>query len=263
MLKKLVQFTAVAAICAASIPALCASLSDSAKTDIAMKIVAAAENNTLNWQAQYSYIEDIGDDRGYTGGIIGFCSGCYDMYEVVAKYVQLKPRNNVLAKYVSTLKRLGETESSSTTGLGSAFERDWRTAARDNQFKQAQNFIRDRDYRTPAINFARTDGLSVLGQFIYFDSIIMHGLGDGMADGFETQRRNAMRQAPTPAQGGDEKAYLEAFLDARIAAMQQEEAHQDTSRVTGAQAVFLEEENWDLTPPLRFTIYRDDWEILR
>ncbi|MGW0582794.1 chitosanase, partial [Streptomyces sp. NPDC002920] len=50
-------------------------LDDPAKKEIAMKLVSSAENSSLDWKAQYKYIEDIGDGRGYTAGIIGFCSG--------------------------------------------------------------------------------------------------------------------------------------------------------------------------------------------
>jgi len=40
--------------------------------EIAMELVGSAENSSLDWRAQYGYIEDIHDGRGYTGGIIGF-----------------------------------------------------------------------------------------------------------------------------------------------------------------------------------------------
>ncbi|MYT55611.1 chitosanase, partial [Streptomyces sp. SID7834] len=35
-------------------------LDDPAKKDIAMQLVSSAENSTLDWKAQYGYIEDIG-----------------------------------------------------------------------------------------------------------------------------------------------------------------------------------------------------------
>ncbi|MEO8690762.1 MAG: chitosanase [Solirubrobacteraceae bacterium] len=46
-----------------------------AKKEIAMRLVSSAENSSLDWRSQYRYIEDIHDGRGYTAGIIGFCSG--------------------------------------------------------------------------------------------------------------------------------------------------------------------------------------------
>ncbi len=52
-----------------------------AKKEIAMRLVSSAENSSLDWRAQYRYIEDIHDGRGYTAGIIGFCSGTGDMLE--------------------------------------------------------------------------------------------------------------------------------------------------------------------------------------
>lgn len=37
-------------------------------------LVSSAENSTLDYSKQHSYIEDIHDGRGYTAGIIGFTS---------------------------------------------------------------------------------------------------------------------------------------------------------------------------------------------
>ena len=48
-----------------------------------MQLVSSAENSSLDWRRQYRYIEDIGDGRGYTAGIVGFCSGTGDMLQVV------------------------------------------------------------------------------------------------------------------------------------------------------------------------------------
>lgn len=63
------------------------------KKEIAMQLVSSAENSSLDWKKQYAYIEDIGDGRGYTAGIIGFCSGTGDMLELVRAYTQSVPDN--------------------------------------------------------------------------------------------------------------------------------------------------------------------------
>jgi chitosanase len=70
-----------------------ADLTDPRKKDIALQLVSSAENSSLNWKAQYKYIQDIGDVRGYTGGIIGFCSGTADMLHLVETYTARKPGN--------------------------------------------------------------------------------------------------------------------------------------------------------------------------
>lgn len=210
-----------------------------------MKIVSSAENSTLDWKAQYKYIEDIGDGRGYTAGIIGFCSGTGDMLDLVEYYTEIKP-GNVLAKYLPALRRVDGTDSHA--GLDPNFTKDWAKAAQDSEFKKAQNRERDRVYFNPSVKQGKADGLGVLGQFIYYDAIVMHGDGTDPAS-FRNIRKRALAKAKPPSQGGNETTYLNAFLDARVWAMKQEEAHSDTSRVDTAQRVFLRKGNLNLDTP--------------
>jgi chitosanase len=234
-------------------------LSDPRKKDIAMQIVSSAENSSLNWRAQFGYIEDINDRRGYTAGIIGFCSGTGDMLDLVEYYTRVKP-NNVLAKYLPALRKVNGTPSHE--GLDPTFTKDWKTAAKDKDkvFQDAQEHERDRVYFNPSVSQAKKDGLPALGQFIYYDAIVMHGDGDDR-DSFGSIRMNAMKKAKTPAQGGDLTAYLDAFLDARRVAMKHEEAHADTSRVDTAQRVFLRNKNFNVDLPLTWKVYGESFSI--
>lgn len=234
-----------------------AGLSDPRKKDIAMQIVSTAENSSTNWRAQFGYIEDIGDGRGYTGGIIGFTSGTHDMLALVEHYTSVKP-NNVLARFLPALRAVDGTDSHA--GLGQPFEQAWREAAKDATFQQAQESERDRSYFDPSVSQAKKDGLSTLGQFIYYDAIVMHGPGS-QRDAFGGMRATAMQRAKTPAQGGDETAYLTAFLDVRRGVMREEEAHSDTSRIDTAQLRFLRERNFDLNPPLTWQMYGETFSI--
>ncbi|WP_030340621.1 chitosanase [Streptomyces sp. NRRL S-1022] len=232
-------------------------LDDPAKKEIAMKLVSSAENSSLDWKAQYKYIEDIGDGRGYTAGIIGFCSGTGDMLDLVQLYTDRKP-GNVLAKYLPALRRVDGTDSHE--GLDPGYPGDWRKAAQDTVFQQAQNDERDRVYFNPAVAQGRTDGLRALGQFVYYDALVMHGDGDDPTS-FRNIRKRALRSAQPPARGGNETTYLDAFLDARVWAMKQEEAHSDTSRVDTEQRVFLRKGNLDLNTPLDWKVYGDSYHI--
>ncbi|MDX3850851.1 chitosanase [Streptomyces sp. AK02-01A] len=234
-----------------------AGLDDPAKKDIAMRLVSSAENSSLDWQAQYRYIEDIGDGRGYTAGIIGFCSGTGDMLDLVELYTDREP-GNPLAGYLPALRRVDGTESHE--GLDPGFTGAWQQAAKDTEFRTAQNDERDRVYFNPAVERAKQDGLGTLGQFIYYDAIVMHGNG-GDSTSFGSIRQRARDQARTPAEGGGETEYLNAFLDARVWAMRQEEAHEDTSRVDTAQRVFLDAGNLNLDPPLDWKVYGDSFLI--
>jgi chitosanase len=227
------------------------------KKDVAMQLVSSAENSTLDWEGQYGYLQDIDDGRGYTGGIIGFTSGTHDMLELVRYYTKLKP-NNPLAAYIPALQKVDGTDSH--TGLGNGFEAAWKQSASDSLFRQAQNDERDRSYFNPAVAQAKADGLRALGQFIYYDALVMHGPGDDSVS-FGGIRSAALKKAQTPAQGGDEKTYLDAFLDARVAAMKTEVAHEDVSRIETAQRLFLQAGNYNLNTPLSWKVYGDPFTI--
>ena len=218
-----------------------------------MELVSSAENSSLDWRAQYRYIEDIHDGRGYTGGIIGFTSGTGDMLEVVTAYKRVRPRS-ALAKFLPALRRVNGTESHA--GLGPRFITAWRRAARDPRFRHVQDAERDRVYFDPSVELAKSDGLNALGQFAYYDAAVVHGF-----DGLQGVRRRALAEAETPAAGGDEAAYLDKFLDERVVEMRKEAAHDDVSRIEKTQRRFLREGNLDLHLPLRWSVYGDPYEI--
>ena len=232
-------------------------LADPTKKEIAMRLVSSAENSSLDWRAQYGYIEDIDDGRGYTGGIIGFCSGTGDMLELVQRYTDAAP-GNPLSGFLPGLRRVNGSDSHA--GLGAAFVSAWRSAAKDPAFQAAQDAERDRVYFDPAVAQAKADGLHALGQFAYYDAMVMHGPGDD-PESFGAIRSAALAQASPPSAGGDERAYLNAFFDARRTAMRAEAAHEDTSRIDTAQQVFLDAGNLDLDTPLEWHVYGDPFRI--
>lgn len=235
-------------------------LDDPAKKDIAMRLVSSAENSSLDWRAQYRYIEDIGDGRGYTAGIVGFCSGTGDMLAVVERYTRDRP-GNALAPYLPALRAV--VGSDSHQGLGDGFTSAWaRAAASDPVFRAAQDTERDLRYFAPAVRQGERDGLGALGQFIYFDAYVVHGPDASKGSvGFRVLRERALRKAEPPSEGGDEAAYLNAFLDARVEAMRREPSHSDTSRVETAQRVFVRERNFGLEPPLNWRVYGESYRI--
>ena len=240
-----------------SAPATGTGLRDPIKKNLAMMLVSSAENSSLDWRAQYAYVEDLADGRGYTAGIIGFCSGTGDLLDLVTRYTAVVP-GNVLARYLPALHRVNG--SASHAGLDPGFTADWRAAAQDPRFRRAQDAERDDVYFDPAVGQAERDGLHALGQFIYYDAMVMHGPG-GDPLSFGGIRQQAMRVAKTPAQGGSEVGYLHAFLDARKAVMLREVAHSDTSRLDTQQRVFLTAGNLSLNPPLRWKVYGDSYSI--
>lgn len=253
------------------VPGGTVDLTDPAKREIAWMLVSTFENTTTNWRDQFAYIEynvecvdrpagqreNCGNDdnRGYTGGIIGFTSATGDMLQLVERYKTTAP-GNVLEKYIPALRNVNGTPS--TAGLGQAFMNDWKTAGKDPKFQQAQEYLRDQIYFNPAINLAKQDGVkTVLGQFAYYDTAVMHGSENDPYYNTDLHdiRANALKKAKSPAQGGDEKAYLSAFFDARVAAMKTEAGHDDTTRVDTAMRKFLNDNNLSLNLPLNWMVY--------
>ncbi len=233
-------------------------LANPSKKEIAMRLVSSVENSSTDWRAQYGYIEDIGDGRGFTAGIIGFCSGTGDMLELIQYYVQIKPTANPLLAFVPALKQVNGTDSHS--GLGPSFVASWKAAAADPLFQRAQDHERDRVYFDPALAQAKADGLRTLGQFMYYDAMVMHGPGED-PQSFGGLRAAVVRKVKPPSQGGDEVAFLNAFLDARKLLMRREAAHDDTSRVDTGQRTILQTGNLDLNTPLSWKVYGDPYTI--
>lgn len=219
-------------------------------------LVSSAENSSIDYAKQYAYIEDIGDGRGYTAGIIGFTTGTGDLLEVVKRYTELKPENE-LEKYIPALEQVNGTDSHD--GLGDSFEKAWRDAAQSDEMIQAQNDILDEQYMNIALKYAKEDGLRPLGQYIYYDALVVHGSGDS-EDCFEAIRNAAMKKEKVPSNGGDETAFLLAFLDARVPVMKMEAAHSDLSRLN-AQRKFLSEGNFDLALPLKWSMYGESFSL--
>ena len=219
-------------------------------------LVSSAENSSIDYAEQYAYIEDIGDGRGYTAGIIGFTTGTGDLLEVVTRYTELKPENE-LKKYIPALEKVNGTDSHD--GLGDSFEKAWADAAQSDEMIQAQNDILNEQYMNVALRYAEEDGLRPLGQYIYYDALVVHGSGDS-EDSFEAIRDSALEKEKAPSDGGDETAFLTAFLDARIPVMQMEAAHLDLSRLN-AQREFLGEKNFDLALPLEWTMYGEKFSL--
>src|SRR4051794_40641743 len=74
--KSIVLLSLLIALLAAAPATENAGLRDPAKKEIAMQLVSAAENSSLDWKAQYGYIEynvehNEKENRGYTAGVIG------------------------------------------------------------------------------------------------------------------------------------------------------------------------------------------------
>lgn len=241
----------------AQVKAMPAGLDAPAMREVAWQLSSSAESSTLDWRGQYATIGDNGDGTGYAAGIIGFCSGTHDMLTFVEAFTRDHP-DSPLTPFVPALRKVDGTGSHE--GLDPGFTAAWKKAAEDPAFRRAQEQIRDKQYFEPAVRLAKLDGLGALGQFIYFDAMVLQGAG-AEADSFYGIRKAAFAEADTVTDGGDEAAYLDAFLDAARAVMKSKKNQQDTSRIDTAQRAFLDDGNLTLEPPLTWKMYGETFRI--
>ncbi|MFC9242598.1 chitosanase [Streptomyces sp. NPDC057136] len=115
------------------------------------------------------------------------------MLAVVERYAAARP-GNPLAPYLPALRAVKGSDAH--TGLGRPFTEAWAKAASDPAFRSAQDAERDHSYFDPAVERAKSDGLSALGQFIYYDAYVMHGHGDTDSAALAGVRRELPRRRP-------------------------------------------------------------------
>ncbi len=151
------------------------------------------------------------EDEGIKAGVFGFSTKSGDLLEVIRLYESLKP-DNELSKYITRLETVKDTQA--VMDLGDAFIEDIGKASEDPEFIQAQDLMAQELYLSPAFQYASADGLGILGQFIYLDAIVNHGLSED-ENSFDGIRIMALKAADLPLNGGSEAEYLKAFLYAQ------------------------------------------------
>ena len=174
----------------------------------AQKAKAAAltsiwENSTPT--LDYGYSENIHDERGFTSGRAGFCSGTGDGIVVVQCITAVNP-NNALAKYLPALVAIekkfvsvngdlkaasGGNKDGNIVGLD-GYDTAWKSLGNDAAFRKCQDSVVDAVYYGPALQKANakkfTHALTIVS---LWDAQILHGEADpkfglvvmmGMAD---------------------------------------------------------------------------------
>ncbi|KAI8916312.1 csn protein [Gorgonomyces haynaldii] len=177
---------------------------------IVEQITNIYENGQLDFA--WDYCENLYDGRGYTAGIIGFCTGTGDALELIELYNKMPGQTGEFKSMMKALRYYGKNGlgyTSKIKGYCSAF----RKASKNNVFRKAQVQILNNVYYNPSQALAQKYGLKLpvsLGQF--YDTAIQHGMGGD----YDSLNQIAERvTAKSPANGGDEKKWLQEFLAVR------------------------------------------------
>ncbi|KAJ1894879.1 hypothetical protein LPJ66_004921 [Kickxella alabastrina] len=202
-----------------------ATLSACSKS-IAIKITSIYENGDTN--THHDYCEYLGDGRGITAGIAGFCTGTGDAWEVIQAYHNKTGGIDEFTPMDAKLKQYAKSESNSKVGLGN-YCKVWKKLGNsDKLFRQAQDEARDMMYLKPAQNAAKKLGLNLcITQGQLFDTSIQHGPYDDK-DGMLTLIKETSAKFKANASGlsnstliinghkVDEIVWLKKFLEVRM-----------------------------------------------
>lgn len=245
-------------------PPATSPLDDPVVKEKALMITSTAENSTTDWTTAYKYIEDIQDGRGYTAGIVGWCSGTGDMLELIKRYNAASPGNG-LEKFTDELTTImtypyAQRPAKSHELLdGQGFKAAWAAEAAKPAFQAAQKAERDRVYFAPALAQAKADGVGPLGLSELYDISVNHGPGTD-SESFGGIVAAAQASSPPPSKGGSEVNYLKALNTKRAAVL----TSWGDNQPDGRDEAFLELINageLQLAPPVTWHMYGEVFTI--
>ncbi|DBA03926.1 TPA: hypothetical protein N0F65_010579 [Lagenidium giganteum] len=220
--------------------------------DTIMSLVSIAENSNTKWFENYNYCEDIGDDRGFTVSLVGFCSGTGDLLDVFRDIKHLSS-NHALASFIPALEKVsGSPSHSGLEKLCSSIAQNG-----DQVYQRAVwNGIK-KFYLDTAITWAAKKKLeSTFSKGFLFDVALNHG-----ADGMD----QVAKYIKSPAEGGQEVEYMQAYIQARIYLVK----HVDKSTNNGQDdrmkmwKSILDKNNLKLQRPIKdLKCYGDSYQIV-
>ncbi|KAJ2776272.1 hypothetical protein H4R18_005755 [Coemansia javaensis] len=195
--------------------------------DTALRITNVYENGDTDFH--YDYCENLGDGRGFTAGIAGFCTGTSDAWEVIQEYHKLTGGNDAFSPMDAVLAKYSDSGSDSTSGLTDYCAVWEKLGKTDVKFQHAQDTVRDALYFTPSQAAADKLGLKFdISRGQLYDTGIEHGTGSD-ADGLLALVDGASKTFTADQTGDsgstlninghkvDEIAWLKAFIAVREA----------------------------------------------
>ena len=214
-------------------------------------VLSIFETGRVPTAASYSTCSILADGAGISYGKHQCTDKAGSLDLVVKKYIalggqyatQLKAYEAYLAANVSSTEPPKGPYKPETTALINLLK----TAGADPVMQKAQDEVFDSNYFAPALNHAQSVGAAhALTVLVIYDTCIHSGPGG------VTMIRNKFA-AKSPANGGDEKEWVKAYINARRAwlAGNANSLVQKTVYRMDALMELVNAGNWDLKTPLK------------
>lgn len=230
-----------------------------AKTTI-QQLTSIFENSTP--VLQYTFVQNIGDQRGWTFGFAGFTSGTYSGTFFLEEYQKMRP-GNPLTRFLPAFRRIdrgphdSEGRNPDTTGL-EAFPAVFASLGGDPRFRAAQKRLVDRLSWKPALALAKRIGARYpLTQGQLYDAYVNHG-ESGIR---KLLARARHRAGGTPADGVPEAKWLAAFLRVRLAVLKADPTWMHAVDRIAVYQRLLNRRNYRLRRPIAVDCYGNHFDL--
>lgn len=214
-------------------------------------ILSIFETGRLPSAASYSTCTILPDGAGISYGAHQSTDRSNSLDAIVKRYIELGGTHAEALKpylpYFAANKSASEPPKGPWSAETTAVIALLKAAGADPVMQRAQEEVFDSLYFQPAVNIANQVGLTkALSLAVVYDTCIHSGPGG------VTLIRN-MFPAKSPANGGDERVWVQSYLNARrnwLATHKMTILHGTVYRMDALLAL-VQAGNWDLTPPFK------------
>lgn len=224
------------------------------------RLTSIFENSTPVFQ--YTFVSNIGDQRGWTFGFVGFTSGTYSGTFFIEEYQRLHPGNS-LEKFLPAFRAIdagphdSEGRNPDTTGL-EAFPAAFIACGSDPFFRQAQHQLANRLSWLPAQRLARRLGAKLpITQGELYDAYVNHG-ESGIV---KLVRKTNRRAGGPPANRAAEKKWLASFLRVRLAVLRADSTWMHAVDRIAVYQRLLRQKNFHLALPMEVDCYGNHFRL--
>jgi chitosanase len=202
-------------------------------------------------QADYRYVENLDDGRGYTVTSYGFCTGTGEVGELISRYAVRAP-DTPLKRYAAHMPPVSDAEDSPA-----GFPAAWQKESANQTLAAVCDAEADRLLYAPALRAATAANVhSPIGLLVFYDTLLQHGSGDD-PDSFSAIYADAIARVRASSLKGEDDL-IHTFLMIRKEVLLDPSAA-DTRRVWRQSASRVDAllnllyTNPDLTPPITVT----------